>query len=356
MLKHCKLFCFATLLFAGSLFANCGPCGGQVYDGNCCPGVSDCGPGFGGECCNFGWFNGRWQFDIEFLYFLPSFDDTYFVIDDTNGGTLSGTRKNNDFDFTPGFRIGAALSLCGCCDGEIEAFYTRLSHNNSLTISGPNLWATVGSPALTNAFESYSGNASSTLDFLYQRVDALYGHQLWCNNCADLNGMFGLEWGYIRFREQYQFLTDGGSFAQINRSTKNWGIGPQFAMKYDYLICETSCFCPGALSLAATSSASLLVSRSTNNTTDILNGASLNDVQDEKTWRIIPALHARVGLNYATFFSCFGACVEVGYEFNSYLRGITRQLFTDDVGTGLGFTNYYNFDVHGLYVAVDINF
>ena len=335
MLKRFKSIFLCTLLFSGSLFANFGP----GFDGEC-----------SNSCCS------SWKIDAEFLYFLPTFDDTYFVLrSPVTTGFPNGERLNNDFDFRPGFRVGAAYEMCGCCDGELQAYYTRLSSNRTRTVTGSFLWATVGRAAFTSNFENYTGSASSDLDFLYQRVDGLYSHRLWCNNCVRFEGSFGLEYTHIRLTEQYEFI-NGGVVGLVDQRTKTCGIGPQFGFNFDYLICQTSCWCPGALSVAACSSGSLIASRNQLYNRNTLTGVPILDVSDERTWRIIPALHARIGLNYAACFSCFGASIELGYEFTSYLRAISRSTFPDDVGDSLCLTNYYNFDVQGLYVALNVSF
>ena len=79
-------------------------------------------------------------------------------------------------------------------------------------------------------------------------------------------------------------------------------------------------------------------------------------MEDEHTWRIMPALHARVGLDYLIRGSWVGVSVGVGYEFNSYLRALTRVTFPDDVSDGLCMTNYYNFDMQGLIVSAALAF
>ncbi len=91
-----------------------------------------------------------WRLSADFLYFMPTVDDTYFAINSPIIGnfTLLGTRSNNNFGFNPGFRVGAEYAFCQT-RRDIQAFYTYLHAEQTKTISGDNLWATVGSTSFS---------------------------------------------------------------------------------------------------------------------------------------------------------------------------------------------------------------
>ena len=120
----------------------------------------------------------------EFLYLLPSTDNSYFVIDADASNTLPvGQRENNDFDFAPGFRIGAAYGFCNC-NRNVQAYFSRIDTTQNKTLTGDFLWATTGNPDLASAFENYGGSANSHRNLLYERGDFLFAQQI--VNCCGL--------------------------------------------------------------------------------------------------------------------------------------------------------------------------
>lgn len=327
MLKPVQLFAILCILFAESLFAHTHPC------------------------------PGGWAVDAEYLLLFPTIDDTYFVIESSSGVDFpNGSRNNNDFDFQSGFRVGGAYGFCDC-DREFQGYYTRLRATESKTVNGDFLWAIIGRPDPVSLFEHYSGSASSDLDLLYQRADGFFTQKLLCCCGSSLYLQGGLEYAYIRLHEEINYRSALNTF-DITKKSRTWGIGPELGLEFDYAICQISCCCPGTLSFVACTSGSILASKTRDEAQETLAGIATSnlDIEDRHTWRLIPAWHARVGLNYETCFSCFGASLEIGYEFNTYARALSRIIFPDDTADGLCFTNYYNFDVQGLYVAGTITF
>lgn len=297
---------------------------------------------------------GGWGLDAEWLYLFPTVDDTYFVLDaDASATNPTGTRRNNDFGFQSGFRVGGYYGACEC-DREFQIYYTRLYASENRTVTGSFLWATLGRPDLTSSFENYSGSATSDLSLMYHRLDGIVAQRGWCFCGTTLYFQGGLEFAYLRLHENYQYRST--SLGEISQKSQAWGVGPQGGVEFDYNICQFSCCCPGTLSLAVFSTGSLLVSKTQSEVHNTLAGVTVANVGDEHTWRIIPAWHTRIGFNYQTCFSCFAAALEIGYEFNTYVRGLSRIEFPDDVADGECFTNYYNFDVQGLYVSLAVAF
>lgn len=301
---------------------------------------------------------GGWAFDAEYLLLFPTVDDTYFVFDSpVTTDFPNGTRENNDFDFQSGFRVGGAYAFCDC-GLEVQGYYTRLRATESKTVSGSHLWATIGRPDLVSNFEDYAGSASSDLDLLYQRADGFFAKKIFCCCGWDFYVEGGIEYAFIRLREEIGYRNDEEDVGVIFQKSRTWGIGPQFGFELDYAICQCSFCCPGTLSLVGASSGSILSSKTQDKAQNLLNDEFADGVnfEDRHTWRLIPAWHARVGLNYAMCFSCLNASLEVGYEFNTYIRALSRVEFPDDTADGLSFTNYINFDIQGLYVAANITF
>jgi hypothetical protein len=308
-------------------------------------------------CCSDR-FPNNLQVEAEFLYFLPTFDDTYFVIqsllfDLTTNPT--GEFLNNDFDFCPGFRIGAAYSLYGGYGGKIYFDYTRLSDSQTRLVTEGFLWATRGTAEFTSAFIDYTGSALSNLDFLYHRIGASYTNTFWCDRCLEVSGFIGVEYASIRLREHYEYLSELAD-GIIDESAKTFGIGPQIGGQLYLLLLENVCCIPGSFALAAHASGSLLAGHSLIDVSNNLIGNFFFSISDEHTWRVIPSWHARLGLNYTVCFSCLSASVEVGYEFTSYLRALARFIIPSNLGVAPSYTNYYNFDVQGLYVNLGLSF
>ena len=50
------------------------------------------------------------------------------------------------------------------------------------------------------------------------------------------------------------------------------------------------------------------------------------------------------------------ASLGVGYQIDSYLDGLTRAAFFDDIGGSLSSTNEYDFDLQGFYLALGVVF
>ncbi|MDP1834419.1 MAG: Lpg1974 family pore-forming outer membrane protein [Chlamydiales bacterium] len=297
---------------------------------------------------------GGWAVSGDYLYMLPTFDDTYFVIDSpVTSAFPNGTRENNDFRFSTGYRVGGVLGLD--VGREFQAYYTNLGVDRSKTITGDFLWATIGQSNLVTVFENYAGAATSNLHLLYQRADGILAQQAFNFEGADLFLNFGVEYAYLRLNEDYQYSVTGGAVATIDRRSKAWGIGPQAGFELDYEFANCCCW-PGAIMMKAVSSASLLDCRCTHSDVNILSGATLLRTSDKSTWRIIPALHARVSINMESY-TCWGVVgIEIGYEFNSYIRGLTRVMYPDDEADSLSYNDYSNFDVQGLFLSATLGF
>lgn len=312
----------------------------------------------GSLAANFAGTDGNFRVTGEYLYLMPSIDDTYFVIDSPETTTFpNGKRKNNDFDFHSGFRVGVGYS----CDdnSELSVSYARLSFNQSKTVTGDFLWATLGRADFTSSFENYTGTASSKHDYTYQRLDALYGQKLFdCSNFS-FGVAFGLEAAELRLTDNFTYVSaaEGGSIGTVHQHSRTRGIGPELGFGLDYLLYKgDACSCPGSLSFRASTSGSLLAADTKSDANNVLDTATILDVSESKSWRVIPALHARVGLNYDFGFSCLDASLGIGYEFTSYIRGLSRVAYPDDVADGLSYNQYDNFDLQGLYVSGSVRF
>ncbi|MCH9625063.1 MAG: hypothetical protein S4CHLAM123_02300 [Chlamydiales bacterium] len=295
-----------------------------------------------------------WEIYGEYLYLCPSVDDTYFVIQSSENPSLVGNRINNDFSFESGFRVGGAFRFC---NGQraLRADYARLTASTHKAVSEGFLSATVGRADLVTQFQNYVGSATSDLDLSYKRVNGLFVQQLW-NNCFELNLLAGIEYASIDYDETDRFTRVVG-LGEVDQHTEVWGVGPQFGFELGYNLYRSCFLCPGTFSITGKATGSLLASENRSNAfNSIPNGGTILNISDKSTERLIPVIHARIGLKYASRLFCFGTSIEAGYEFSSYLRAITKTIYTADTANSLSFSNYNNFDIQGLYIAGILSF
>ncbi len=299
----------------------------------------------------------------ELLFLKPTLDDTYFAINSPAPYSVvnapSGQRVNDDFDFEPAFRIGAGYEFAES-GREAQLSYTRLDAEASESVSGSFLSATRGSPNFNLTFGpntgGYTGSASAEIDASYQRIDA-HVTQPWHLSGVDLGLSFGFEWADFRVGEDYRYVDTGaGRVGSVAAASRSWGIGPDVGLGLDYEICEPWEI-PGAFTLSAGSSIGLLLSETHTRASNVLVGAPVFALRDDDTSRVLTAIHARVGVGYAVpLADRIAATVGVGYQIDSHLRGLTRVQFVDDIGRALASTDYYDFDLQGVYAWFGVVF
>lgn len=300
---------------------------------------------------------GEWEVSAGPVYLKPSSDDSYFVIEAPSSFTRpTGTRLRNDSDYHLGYRIGLAYQFCGC-DSSLRFEYTNLRDTHTRTVGGNFLWATgAGSADLLSGFENYAGSAASTVKYNWNRFDALYVQNFF--NCCrfDLDWVGGLEIANLRHQSTSTFASADNT-GTVFLNSKVIGAGPELGLSGSYTFYE-SCnpCCPSRFLLNLASSASLLLSTSSTRHFEVLNNAAFLNVNDQTTWRVIPALHAKVGLQYETRLFCLDTVFSLGYEFHSYIRGTGYTSYSDDVADALAVSGYNNFDVHGVYLTAGIRF
>jgi hypothetical protein len=292
----------------------------------------------------------------ELLFLRPTLDDTAFVIVSRASSTFpNGKRESDEFDHEPAFRIGAGYEI-GDTGRSVELSYARLEAEATETVGGNSLWATVGHPDFATSFENYQGTASADIDADYQRID-LHVTQPWEVSGVDLGIEFGLEWADFRVGEGYRFVNnDTATTGVVSMASRSWGIGPEIGLGLGFEICS-SCGIPGAFSLSAGSSLALLLTDTNLRASSAASGAPLVSIRDDETSRVIPAIHARAGFSYAVpLAERVAATAGVGYEIDTYLNGLTRASFVDDVGQAIVSTRDYDFDLQGVYLALGVIF
>jgi len=335
----------------------------------------------------------NWQFSGDFLYLMPTVDDTYYVITQSDGGNPGrpvGTIQNNDFGFAPGYRVGAEYSWCGP-QRELQAFYSYLNTDQTSSVSNTanlGLWATTGHADNAANFENYRGTATSKNSLLYQRLDVVFTQQMINTAGVYLFVAPGLELSSLHMDTKNTYV-DTGALLQmdVKERSRYEGIGPQMGIEMGYNFYEYNAAnaqksqkgMPGStnnksdsgrlmdsFSINAVFSGSLLASRGwesfRSSTLNLAGSANAGlttvtvNTTDATNWRMIPALHARVGLNYSAHWSWGGVALGAGYEFQDYIRGLVRKVYSDDIADGLTENIYYNFDLQGLYVSAAVSF
>ena len=353
MLKKLNFLTLLMTVCMGSLVADYSPIDSQTdLQSDIQPDVQFNGQ-YDGQCdCQS---NGKWSVRGEYLYFRPSIDDSYYAITSPiNSAFPNGSRKNNDFGFHSGYRVGGAYQFCNCCS-ELDVVYTNLDITRSKSTRGNFLWATVGRPDFLSEFENYDGFASSRLKLFYRRIDVLYAQCLY--ECCNLRigVQFGLEAAYLRLCERYTYQ-NVGNLGIVRQKEKTSGVGPQVGCTFDYKLFQCGDCNPSVLSFHVCTSGSLLAADTKSRESNVLNTVSFLAVRNRTSYRVIPAFHTRVGLNYDLCFSNSKASIEVGYEFNTYIRALSRTVFPDDVAESMSFNRFDNIDFQGLYVAFNFGF
>ncbi len=115
------------------------------------------------EGCNEDCSSNRIAFQLEYLYFQPLVDNTFFAMPDKNGTvpfnlTPAGSRKKNKFDYESGFRISALYDIqdCDSCISRIGLCFTYLPAEHHRRVNSNDYpFVTVGAPELIDALAFY---------------------------------------------------------------------------------------------------------------------------------------------------------------------------------------------------------
>jgi len=211
--------------------------------------------------------------------------------------------------------------------------------------------------------DGFSGTASSRVHQFYQSFEFSYVQRLM--NCAVLNdaGLCfyvkpGLEYTRLNFVQQNTYNFGDEADITTKDKSKVWGVGPSIALAMDYNIFKLPISKNGTHALAVNASfAGAVLSSDTKSSTAVseaINSSFRLGDKIQKTWRLIPAFHARAGLNYLLRGEMYAFNLGVGYEFNSYNRAVARQRIVPLGGTSV--LEYTNYDLQGLVVTGSFGF
>lgn len=307
---------------------------------------------------------GKFAIEGELLYFSPSYDETYFVIngsalDGLGNLTPSGKRINNPVSFDLGFRLQGIYGFCSSCtDFRLRwtHVYATSSQNVSNNDTPSQLWPTETIPNLPNISEPFSGLATSHIGVMYQKGECLFDERAWDFYYITLSFREGIEWSYIRYHEVVDYFDRSGSKETIQFHAHTKGIGPQLGI---ILICkpyEQFNWHPKNLSYRFMTTASLIAanSKSKYKATDI--HLANNKVTQSSFWRFVPEWVLCLGINYSSCWGNHQTHLEMGYEMTTYVRGTSKLIFTDSSSPGLSFNQYSDFYVHGVFFSFGIVF
>lgn len=302
------------------------------------------------------------EFTVEgvYLYVKPDVGNTYFATNNSyyavadNGADkelAAGKIVDNDLEYTSAFRVGAYYSFCEC-PIDIRGFYTRVSSNNTASVSPQNGLApsalipddleSTGTGAVGNG--TLITNVSSYLNLVFQRGDALIAHSLcsdWCGNWMNVFG--GLEIIDINFdslNSRSETINAVSNTAAVFNNNKVFGIGPEVGLESKFSLCRPG-FCrrfvPECLTLVSKGSFSLMA---------VQNKLSLNEygtfgnndddnpqsepysseVNSGSNWGVIWSAYCQLGVAMEKRISCVNTSLEIGYEFDLYSQVLERQL------------------------------
>ena len=321
---------------------------------------------------------GKFGLKGEWIYFYPSIDDSYFALQGTPSPSLGvtlpiGQKFNNNFNFTSGYRVEGIYAFCNCLN-DVRVRWTQLcktSHSKTITEDDPDVIYPSELPPSLHIAPYYSGTASSDVSTDFYAVEALIGQVFYDCNPFMFEAEAGIHYGHVKYSESLSYFDTVGNEAYPSFSDCMNGIGPELTLDSDYALYNSECDCPGTLYFTTSLRGALLVSHSKANfftngqisDSDSPTLYTLADINDEKSWRVVPWWDMRLGLNYTSNFDCFAVSIEAGYEAGCYIKAISKERFCSGTfglsptgGVGYSFNEFQDFTYHGPYVSAEVMF
>lgn len=301
----------------------------------------------------------------ELLYFSPSYEETYFVInksdrDGMGNLTPAGKRIHNPVGYNFGFRLTGLYEFCDPCF-DIKLRWTHIYSTNKKIVTNydhiPQLWPIDINPNQPIIPEPFIGTSTSLIGIMHQKGECLLGEGIGRLHCCHFFLREGIEWSYIRYHEGVEYIVQNGPTQKIEFHAHTKGLGPQFGV---LALCEPWTFFswyPRNLSVKFLTTASFIVANSkakVKETNDIFD--ALFKVTQCSFWKLVPEWSLSFGLNYLYSRCSLATSIEIGYEMTTYFRGISKLIFVDRAHPGASFNQYCDFYVHGLYLALSIYF
>lgn len=309
---------------------------------------------------------GHFALNTELLYMAPSYDDTYFVlrgrgVDGLEAPTPYGKRINNPVGYNFGWRLEGIFGLCNsCCDLRLR--WTHLFATSGKEVSNPNLFAELwplyiipGDRSLSVS-EPYAGIATSKIDVMHQKGEALLQEQGW--NLCGCRFLLreGVEWSYLRYHEIIDYTEASGRSERFQFHGHTKGVGPQIGV---IILCEpwrNFCFWPEGFDFKFLTTGSLIAGNTKSKLKIFDVTGRENRISQNSFWRFVPEWCWSFGFNYRRCLFSHPLSVEVGYEMTTYFRGVSKLILNDVVHKGSTRNEYSDFYVHGLFFALGIVF
>lgn len=299
----------------------------------------------------------------EFLYWTPSYDETYFVIngsgiDGLGAPTPNGKKVNNPVGFGKGFRLEGVYRYNNSCF-DIGLRWTHLRVLSRKTVSNQEipaqLWPTESIPNLPGVPTPFSGAATSRINVMHQKGEAFFEEELGCNFGCRFILREAVEWSYIRYQETVNYNAAAAA-EQMSFHAHTKGIGPQLGIIALFEPWNLTSWCPRDLAFKVLTSGSLIVANAKSKVTGADTFGFQNKITQNSFWKLVPEWTIEAAFRYVRCCCSFPVSIEVGYAFTTYIRGISKLIFYEASNPGLSFNQYSDFYVHGLYASLGFGF
>jgi len=226
-----------------------------------------------------------------------------------------------------------------------------LSFSDESSVSGDHLYSILNVPDMSTSGVSGTFSLKDTFKFYY--LDLLFGYQLVNCSCFQLDVLGGLQYGYLDFDEE--FVSVGVAPIVVRNHSKLCGVGPEVGFEFAYSLFN-------CLTFTGRGDAVLLISSRESSFSNIPNGMTTLQTENESYCAVIPTADLRFGLSYEVEYS--PACMwgsllfdfEVGYEVITYFDGLNRTHYSDSEHMGSSFDELINFSLHGPYIHFGCKF
>jgi len=409
MKQYWKLFTASAMLFAVSLFGECGqkccnPCGLDSCDcspcqtctnscSTCCCSPCCCEPcDFVPPCppdqCAY---NAPDIIDIKcgwdvfvkgsFVYFQAKEENLEFMeivtsVPNTDPEALVRNYSAMCFDYKPGFKVG--IGTCYGCDNwslyleyfryYVDAGKGSLSANENIKAFSYYPFPLLEAEESDNTIDSVTATAKWRLEM--DVLDLLLNRRYYVGRCLVFNPYFGLRAAWID--QKYKCTLDEQSTEQPSTSSfKNidvkltscsWGVGPKAGLQGDWRFCGGFYFFGDTSFDLLYTSYSMREDKKSIQTSPSSSSRNIQTKDGEKTDKfcfIRP--HAQIGLGFGwgDYFCCndYYFDFKIGYEFHQYwnqnvLPMIPNNLSSSSDPTRLG----GDLNLHGLLITARLDF
>lgn len=308
----------------------------------------------------------------SFIYWQPKMkglDLGDLVQADAGANNYTISKINLDFDYKPGFKVGAGFSICRD-DWTLYLEYTRLNcdNSNSMDLGSDfnettnyieNGTASLGTTLMNSGFPYRSVKQKWELD--YNMFDLELGRPYYLGKKLVFKPHFGMRGGWINHRVnfdgnyQYATLAFADYFARDKLDT--WLIGPRAGVKADWMIgCDFKVITNVAGSLTYQNFKPYI-----NVTEPVQAGVTTarSAVVSNEISYLTPNVEFALGLGYGTYFCNKEWYFDIGatYDFHYFWN----QNFIRNLDDSIGYLNFPDgaagdLMLHGLTITARLDF